>query len=78
MAKKERERIFHKIECLEIDLKTSQDNMKYYAEQLGKTREGIIEIFNLVGAESEVGDNETPDEAWNRYILAIKDRLKNA
>jgi len=49
--------------------------MKYYAEQLGKIRAEIIEIFNLVGAETSVGKDETSDEAWERIIIDVKSRL---
>lgn len=76
MNKQERDKLFNKIECLEIDLKTSQDNIKYYAEQLGKTRSEIIDIFNLVGAETSVGKDETSEEAWERVIEDIKGRLE--
>ena len=76
MNKQERDRLLHRIECLQIDLKTSQDNMKYYAEQLGKTRSEIIDIFNLVGAETSVGENEASEEAWERVIEDIKGRLE--
>ena len=71
-------RLHTKITDLETELADANKACTFYRRQLDITRRGIIDIFNLSGAKTEVADSESIIQAWARYIEAIKGKLKNA
>ena len=65
----------NEITALKAESEVIHDNSNYYLKKLMKLRSSIVEIFNLVGAETQVPDSETEEQSWNRYTTAIIDKL---
>ena len=72
----EKKALYNKIETLEHNLKVALDNADYYRELLEETRAQILVIKTLSGAETEIPDRETVDQAWARNINAIIEELQ--
>ena len=68
----------NKIKILQHELNTAKDDIDYYRDLLHETRLRILDIKNIVGAETKVADNETVNAAWERTIQAIIDKLKGS
>ena len=68
----------NEITALKAESEVIHDNSHYYLEKLMNLRSSIVEIFNLAGAETQVPDLETEEQAWDRYTTAIIDKLKGS
>ena len=74
----------HQIDALRNEITELNDELtvekaetNYYHEKLMELRSNIVEMFNLVGAETQLPDSESQDQAWSRYTQAILDKLKD-
>ena len=67
----------NEITALNDELTVEKAESNYYHEQLMELRSNIVEMFNLSGAETQLPDSETQDQAWSRYTKAILDKLKD-
>ena len=65
----------NKINQLQHELNVAKDDALYYNELLKKTRSRMLVIINMVNAKSELPNMETEDEAWERAIQSIIDKL---
>ena len=64
------------IKRLETELSVAADNIDYYKTLLKETRSSMLKIHNIIGAISNLPDEETPDQAWQRFVNEITDKLE--